>query len=168
MATVANLKTKLKTINIKGTPYVEVHTRVAHFRENYKDWAIETEIQSLENGVCVMRAVIKDDKGMIKSVGTAYETEDSTFINKTSYIENCETSAVGRALGFLGIGIENGIASRDEMQNAELNQYKKQEQSICPICKKKTTKASLDNWGMCSQCKQKKAVLPPQKEGAGA
>ena len=54
--------------------------------------------------------------------GTAYESENSTFINKTSYIENCETSAVGRALGFAGFGIDGSIASAEEIQNALVNQ----------------------------------------------
>ncbi len=52
----------------------------------------------------------------------AYEKEGSSFINKQSYIENCETSSVGRCLGILGIGIENGIASDEEVKNAKLNQ----------------------------------------------
>ena len=57
--------------------------------------------------------------------GTAYEKEDSTFINTTSYIENCETSAVGRALGFAGFGIDVSIASAEEVGNAILNQEEK-------------------------------------------
>ena len=56
--------------------------------------------------------------------GVAYENEGSTYINKTSYIENCETSAVGRALGMLGIGIDVSIASADEMINEVNNQGK--------------------------------------------
>ena len=55
-------------------------------------------------------------------IAHAYEKEGSTFINKTSYIENCETSAVGRALGFLGIGIDGSVASADEVKTAILNQ----------------------------------------------
>ena len=54
--------------------------------------------------------------------GHAYEKEGSTFINRTSYIENCETSAVGRALGMCGFGIDTSIASSEEVQNAILNQ----------------------------------------------
>ena len=51
-------------------------------------------------------------------MGDAYEKEDSAFINKTSYIESCETSAVGRALGMCGIGIDTSVASADEVLNA--------------------------------------------------
>ena len=161
MATVASLKTKLKTVDIKGKAYVEVSTRVKFFRDNYKNWGIETEIITLDNGICVVRAVVKDDNGVIKSTGTAYEKENSTFINKTSYIENCETSAVGRALGFLGIGIDEGIASKEEVQNAQLNQNNGEtthNSPLCPICHKPTMQGALNNWGMCSGCKSKKAA----------
>jgi len=115
-------KNKFKTVNIKGKEYVEVNERVKHFRENYAGWSIETDMLSNSDGVCVFKAIIKDDTGTVKSVGHAYEKESSSFINKTSYIENCETSAVGRALGFLGIGIDVSIASSEEVANAIKNQ----------------------------------------------
>lgn len=111
----------MKTVNIKGKEYVEVNERVKHFIKNYVGWAIETEMLSNIDGVCIFRATIKDENGTIKSTGHAYEKESSSFINKTSYIENCETSAVGRALGFLGIGIDTSIASGDEVGNAIKN-----------------------------------------------
>ena len=114
MATVTSLKetildnkqSELKTIDIKGKPYVEVNERIKFFRANYSGWRIETELISVENGICIMKAVVKDDQGIIQATGHAFEKEDSSFINQTSYIENCETSAVGRALGILGIGID--------------------------------------------------------------
>lgn len=114
----------MKTVNIKGKEYVEVNERVKHFISNYEGWSIETELLSNEEGVCVFKAIVKDNNGVVKATGHAYEREDSTYINKTSYIENCETSAVGRALGFLGIGIDTSIASSDEVVNAINNQPK--------------------------------------------
>ena len=54
--------------------------------------------------------------------GHAYEKESSSFINKTSYIENCETSAVGRALGMCGFGIDTSVCSAEELTNAINNQ----------------------------------------------
>ncbi len=69
-----------------------------------------------------MCAECRDEHGSIVATGHAYEKEDSSFINKTSYIENCETSAVGRALGFVGIGVDNDIASAQEVLNAEQQQ----------------------------------------------
>jgi ribose 1,5-bisphosphokinase PhnN len=52
----------------------------------------------------------------------AHEVKGSSHINNGSHIENAETSSVGRALGFLGIGIDTSIASADEVQNAVQNQ----------------------------------------------
>ena len=73
---------------------------------------------SNENGVCVFRATAWDETNTLLATGHAYEKENSTFINKTSYIENCETSAVGRALGMCGIGIDVSVASYEEVSNA--------------------------------------------------
>lgn len=112
----------MKTVNIKGKEYVEVNERVKYFVKNYSGWSIETELLSNIDGICTFKATIKDENGVIKATGHAYEKESSSFINKTSYIENCETSAVGRALRFLGIGIDVSIASSDEVENAINNQ----------------------------------------------
>lgn len=102
--------------------YVEVNQRVLAFRKLYPKGTIRTTMVSNENGICIFRAEIFDEETGLLATGTAYEKEDSTFINKTSYIENCETSAVGRALGFLGIGIDVSIASKEEVINAVVNQ----------------------------------------------
>lgn len=120
----------MKTIDIKGKEYVLVNERIKYFRENFKNWSLSSEIVSLENGVCVIKATVKDENEVIKATGFAYEKEGSTFINKTSYIENCETSAWGRALGNLGIGIDTSIASAEEVQNAVLNQESKPKKYI--------------------------------------
>ena len=118
-------KTNLKTTNIKGKEYVEVNTRIQYFRENYSDGSIITEMVSNENGVCIFKANIIVE-GNVRATGFAYEKEGSTFINKTSYIENCETSAIGRALGTFGIGIDGSVASAEEVQNAMANQVTKE------------------------------------------
>lgn len=118
----------MKSINIKGKQYVEVNERIKHFRENYVGWSLTSEIVSLADGVCVIKATVKDKDDRAIATGIAYEKEGSSFINEASFIENCETSAFGRALGNLGIGIDTSIASADEVSNAQLNQksgYKK-------------------------------------------
>lgn len=117
------------TIDIKGKEYAEVNQRIKAFRMICPNGAIETELLSNENGICVFKATIKDEKGRILGTGTAYEKEDSSFINKTSYIENCETSAVGRALGMCGLGIDVSVASAEEVQNAINNQTITQEEA---------------------------------------
>ena len=113
---------ELKTIKIKDKDYVTVAERVRAFRELHPDWSILTDILSNENGVCIMQATVKDENDRIVATGHAYEKEGSSFINAGSYIENAETSAVGRALGILGIGITNSIAGAEEIQNAVANQ----------------------------------------------
>ena len=112
----------LSTMDIKGKNYVQVNERVKAFRMLYPDGTITTDIVSLNDGVVVMQAKVSDEDGKVLATGYAYEKESSTYINKTSYIENCETSAVGRALGFLGIGVDTSIASAEEVQNAINNQ----------------------------------------------
>ncbi|MEE0897849.1 MAG: hypothetical protein U0L88_09525 [Acutalibacteraceae bacterium] len=111
----------IQTTPVKGKDYAEVPQRVKAFRSLYPQGTISTEIVKIENGMCVIHAVAAVD-GVILGEGTAYEMEGSSFINKTSYIENCETSAVGRALGFAGFGIDAGIASYEEVMNAKEQQ----------------------------------------------
>ena len=116
----------IKTTDIKGKDYAEVNQRIKAFRMVFPLGFIQTMIESNEDGVCVMHATVGyyDDCGMVRILGegTAYEKEASSYINKTSYIENCETSAVGRALGMAGFGIDTSVASAEEVQNAMLNQ----------------------------------------------
>ena len=119
---IANANEEIKTTDIKGKKYAEVNQRIKAFRMVFPNGAIETEIVSLENGVVTMRAIVKDEDGKIIATGFAYEKENSSFINKTSFIENCETSAVGRALGMCGFGIDTSIASYEEVANAQANQ----------------------------------------------
>lgn len=115
----------LKAIDFKGKGYVEVNTRVKAFRGICPSGAITTEIVDMTDGVVTMKATIADEEGRVLSTGLAQEKESSSYINKTSFIENCETSAVGRALGFLGIGIDASMCSADELANALNNQDKK-------------------------------------------
>ena len=115
----------IHTTDIKGKEYAEVHQRVKAFRQVYPTGFIMTDLMDDNGGKCVFKAVVGYNEGereIILGTGTAYEREDSTFINKTSYIENCETSAVGRALGFAGFGIDTSIASAEEVGNAIANQ----------------------------------------------
>ena len=115
----------IRTTNIKGKEYAEVNQRVKAFRTLYPEGFITTEILCREGGLCIIKATVgyyADGKSVILATGTAYEKEGSSQINRTSYIENCETSAVGRALGMAGFGIDASIASADEMTNALLQQ----------------------------------------------
>ena len=111
---------KFKTKNIRGKQYVEVNERIKFFRqeEQYKNWGIHTEFPMLTADECLCRASIVDADGHTVAVGHAHEVKTASNINKTSYVENCETSAVGRALAMLGIGIDSSIASANEVSDA--------------------------------------------------
>ena len=120
----------IQTTDIRGKLYAEVNQRIKAFRMVYPTGFIITEMLSNDGGVCVFKATVgyydmdADGEAYILGVGHAYEKEGSTFINKTSYIENCETSATGRALGMAGFGIDTSVASAEEVQTAILNQNK--------------------------------------------
>ena len=93
MATFEDIKKANETIattNIKGKEYAEVNQRIKAFRMVYPEGSIITELVELENGICTMRAIVKDGENTL-GTGFAQEKESSSYINKTSYIENCET-----------------------------------------------------------------------------
>lgn len=119
---IAKANETIKTTNIKGKEYAEVNQRIKAFRMVHPNGTITTDIISIENGVVLMKASVNDDEGRLIGTGYAYEKEKGSFINQTSYIENCETSAVGRALGMCGFGIDTSVASAEEVQNAINNQ----------------------------------------------
>jgi|TARA_R110002050_G_scaffold300479_1_gene470096 hypothetical protein len=77
----------------------------------------------------IIKCVIRNKDGNVVSSGYAQEEKATGFVNETSFVENCETSAVGRALGFLGIGIKDSIASADELVVAISKQKKSTTQS---------------------------------------
>lgn len=126
---------KMKTISIKGKSYVQVNERVKAFRSSpeFKGWSIDTIIHELTDDVCVMCARILNAEGNFVATGWAREVRNdaTSMVNKTSYVENCETSAVGRALGFLGIGIDENICSAEELV------YAIQAQNNAPAAPKK-------------------------------
>lgn len=109
--------------------YNTVNQRVLGFRELFPNGAIQTEIIEVDDSRVLMKATILDGEGKVLSSGTAEEKKaPKNYINETSYIENCETSAVGRALGFLGVGIIGGIASKEEVEaQIEKENEKKEE-----------------------------------------
>lgn len=115
-----------ETGKIKENNYSAVNQRIKAFRMVYPTGAILTDMISNQNGVCIFTATCgyytEEGKLIVLGSGTAEEKADSSFINKTSYIENCETSAVGRALGMCGFGVDTTIASLEEMVNALQNQ----------------------------------------------
>lgn len=137
----------LDTVNIKGKEYVTVAQRVKAFRTVFPTGFINAELLSDDGERCLIRAeagyYLEDGTRIQLGSGMAYEQKATSYINKTSYIENCETSAVGRALGFLGFGIVADIASAEELVsaiNSEIQTAKKQEEEFRKIRAAETKK----------------------------
>ena len=103
----------LEKSNIKGKPYANVAERVKGFWALYAHGRIVTEIIEHDATSVTFRASCYDGDDLI-ATGTAREVKSNAGVNSTSFIENAETSAVGRALGFAGIGDVN-IASAEEV-----------------------------------------------------
>ena len=113
----------MNTIDIHGKPYVMVKDRVDEFHKKYPNGSIRTELIEMTERFIVKATVIPDiDNPERYFTGHAEETIGSSQINKTSAIENCETSALGRCLGTLNIGIIDSFASGDEVANAVFQQ----------------------------------------------
>lgn len=110
-------------MKIRGKEYMEVKDRVMVFRKNHPEWAIITEIveNNESTGSVIFKAHIEDEEGRIRGTGHAHEFKDdkTSMVNKTSHLENCETSAIGRAMASLGIGVESSYASYDEVMIAK-------------------------------------------------
>lgn len=121
--TKAAINARLKRTNIKGKEYIDVAQRIQAFWEVYPNGSIQTEAVVLDPDWCVIKATVYDMDAIV-ATGHAYEVKGASNINRTSYIENCETSAVGRALGILGIGSTESIASANEVANAISQQAK--------------------------------------------
>ena len=143
---------KLKTVNIKGKFYVEVNERLIYFRNNFPNFSLTSEVLEKTDNSILILATITNEEGRVIATGMAEEEKGSTFINKTSYVENCETSAWGRALGNFGIGIDTAVASANEVGNAIANESKPTKaKAKTKATPKKTESISLnigdDNWG---------------------
>lgn len=107
-----NEKQKDGTYKKKIVKYAEVKERVIAFRKVYPLGRIDTRMEQTDNYIKFTANVLVD--GMLLATGTARELSNKPFA-----LENCETSAIGRALGFAGFGIKTGIASAEDMQQID-------------------------------------------------
>ena len=103
--------------NIRGKEYQTVALRVSKFREAFPLHALTSTVVARDEDCVVMQAQIADETGRILATGHAEEYRKTSQINKTSALENCETSAIGRALAAFGFG-GTEFASANEVQNA--------------------------------------------------
>lgn len=107
--------------NVKGKNYAEVAQKVQAFRNLIPGGFITSEIIRFDPGIVYMKSEVgfyENGQKVVLATGHAFERQDASNVNKTSYIENCETSSVGRALAFIGIGSESSISSVEELKQA--------------------------------------------------
>jgi hypothetical protein len=137
----------MKAIKIKGRDYITVNERLKHFRldDTYKGWNIIEDVAEINNNEIIVTVTIVDQDGQLRSKASSQEYRDSSMINKTSFLENAATSALGRALGYLGIGIDTSIASAEEMNQAVVRQnYITKQERNQPIKMRKLTDDQLN------------------------
>ena len=111
---------KAGIIKLHGREYKTVALRVHEFREKYPicdGWGICSRLVSVDEDRVVFRAMVVDPNGKEVAVGFAEERRDTRGINSTSALENCETSAIGRALAAAGFG-GSEYASANELVGA--------------------------------------------------
>lgn len=108
-------------VNLKGKQYYTVARRVHDFRAACSiadGWALVSSLVSIDGEVVIMRGAVVDPQGREVAVGYAEERRSNRGVNSTSALENCETSALGRALAAAGYGGSGQYASADELANA--------------------------------------------------
>jgi hypothetical protein len=112
--------TEIKTINIKGKEYVEVKERIKFLATETKDYSITTDYTYFpERKMWVVKATLTIGENVYNGLAQEIESDNTAKVNFASALENAETSAVGRACAFAGIGIVDGIASVDEINKAK-------------------------------------------------
>src|SRR3990167_2473722 len=104
-------------VMIHGKEYQTVAFRVKQFREKHPGFTLQTEALQRDEACVVMRASILDESGRLIATGHAEEYRSSSQINKTSALENAETSAIGRCLAAFGLG-GTEFATADEVARA--------------------------------------------------
>ena len=141
----------MKTIDIRGKQYVTVNERLKEFRNNFKDYALITEIVELGADYATIKASIIDEKGILRATGFAREVVAKSPINKYAFLENCETSAIGRALGNFGIGIDEAVCTADEL--------------IMKLCQEKPEKTDFEKTATAEKRAETKAINTAIKNG---
>lgn len=169
---------KDKAIDFKGKKYVLVSDRVNYFNTEYPNGSIQTQlISDTTSDMVVVKAVVCPDikeQRIFTGYSQAKWSDTSSFVNKTSALENCETSAVGRALAFMGIGVIDSIASVDEVKKTTYTSPSPLKQTINdgvvrePIktnCSKCGTELKTSSSGKlyCPKCVEEYYKLHPKK-----
>ena len=137
-------------VNIKGKNYRLVSDRVKQFRQDYSGHRLQTEMLHFDGSHLILKVSVLDSKGNVIADGIAAEKVGSSNINQTSFAENCQTSAVGRALAFLDENLMgDSLPSAEEMTGAINNQaiLKMKADAVCDVLRLCKTEDDLrDYW----------------------
>ena len=132
---IERVNSEIEMIDMKGKNYAMVPERVTAFRKIFPDGFIETQMVSIspDGKIVIFEARAgyyrEDGSKVLLATGHAKEVQGQGMVNGTSHIENCETSAVGRALGMIGLGLNGGgICSAEELVNAITGQKQIEEE----------------------------------------
>lgn len=133
-----------EAIPLRGKNYVMVNQKVKAFRKVYPCGQVDTDLVSLEKTdkgkyLAIFRATVRDEEGNLLGSGWAKEEQGSSTVNRTSWLENAETGAIGRAMSACGFGIDASYSSADEVILAE-NQREEQDRRRKAASKPKTAK----------------------------
>jgi hypothetical protein len=150
--------------------YVTVAERIMAFYQSFPQGRICTSIvhHDLERGFVLMRAEVyrNPDDALPAATGHAYEFKSEGYVQRTSYIEVCETSCVGRALAMAGFEVKRGIASREEMEkNARAAREEPAREPEKPEREKSATAPPVKQ-GESRQSEVRQSAVAEQSQGA--
>ena len=112
---------EIKMLQLSSKDYAPVNERIKAYRKVYPTGRILTSIESQNEDSLTMIASVTDERGNVLATARASERRTEKGINANNLIENCETSALGRALGYAGFGVDTSIASAEDMEKVDSN-----------------------------------------------
>lgn len=156
---------KNKAIKIQGKSYVLVSDRINYFNETYPNGSIRTRLISLKDNTYIIKAIVCPDITKPERIFTGYSQAKigQGMVNQTAALENCETSAVGRSLAMMGIGVIDSIASVDEINKSTSVPVSPVSNHTCPKCGA-PMKMSQKGTEYCSALCWKQKNLPFDKK----
>lgn len=167
---IMKVNSEMTMLDLKGKNYAMVPERVTAFRKLYPEGFIITQTVSNDGTTVMMQASVgyykENGEAVTLATGFAQEVKGRGMVNGTSHIENCETSAVGRALGMLGLGINGGgICSAEELANAIVaqNQMKQEGKPAGPAFIRSELKPGENTDAKCETVSKVPEMTPEMK-----
>lgn len=165
-------------VEIHGREYQTVALRIHLFRMDHPDWGVSPEIIEITEERVLMKTTITDEYGRTLGVGHAEEVRASSNINRSSAVENCETSSIGRALASIGYGgmdyrsadeMEQAVHQQELQRTAELEAAKKKHADTITAIKDGITEGNLsiaaEAWFELDNEEKKSIWVAPSKGG---